>query len=139
MSTQPTTWAELMDNDHYDAVKDEASTVPDTRAASLSGTRRPALDSAPAPSGVGGSPQLASVVSPVPNPVTRGGRTAGMSPTSGRRGANRKTCLCGRVGDPTFPWGYCPGGRDCMDAINALHEEKEAPVVAVNDAGAIAA
>jgi hypothetical protein len=116
----------------YDELRDEPFTVPDTRAASASGTSRSAPGfSDPHPSRVAGGPAHLEIASPVPNPVTRGGRTADASATSGRRGANLR-CVCGQRS-----WRDCPGGGVFTTCTLDLNEE--APAVVTSDPGAMAA
>jgi hypothetical protein len=137
--SDPHSFEDFMQRAFYDELKDEPSTVPDLRVASSSGTRRPAPGfSGSFPRTVGGSAHLESVASLATPPaaVTRDPEAADASPTPGGRGANR-TCLCGRVGDPTFPFGYCPGGRECLERILAVDEE--APAAVTSDPGAMAA
>lgn len=83
---------------------------------------------------------------PDPNPVTRDGRSAAASAPHDLGGRavpnlprNPLACRCGAVQNPAHPFGYCPGGRDCLDRIVNLHENEKGAAAATNDAAPMAA
>jgi hypothetical protein len=116
---QPHDWNDLMTNAFHDELADETQ-LTDERLSP--GPFSPGDQRRPTPLPPGGpahpvfaSPAIGSAV------VAQGLVAADASAVSGGRGAKRWMCMCDQL-----PVRDCGGGRDCMNRILDLDEEKPA-------------